>query len=219
VTAGQLWSQTGPFLWRVLGAQALLWLTGLGAVLVALLPGTVLGLLTGSAAVFGVLAAIMLLVVLGLGGYAGVRLTLLVPVLVLEDRRPLAAIRRAWKLNEGAWWRSLGIPYVIRMIGSFAGQLVVGPLWVIGALGLGFTMNQQVDQYGNTVQGDPSVFGVLFCVAFTLLGLGLAMVLTASLSPLADGLLYVDRRIRREGLARTLAEQAGIPVPPAGPGA
>ncbi|MDH6119055.1 hypothetical protein ABH930_002646 [Kitasatospora sp. GAS204A] len=218
VTAGQLWSQARPHLWRVLGAQLLLAAAGLAAVLVALVPATVLGLLTDSGAVFGVLAVLLLLVVLGLGGYAGVRLTLLVPVVVLENRRPVAAIRRAWTLNHGAWWRSLGIPYLIRMIGSFVSQAILAPAWVIGVIGLGLTAGDRVDQYGDTVSGGPSAFGVVFCIAFVLLGLGVATVLTAPITPLTDGLLYVDRRIRREALADSLAAQVGIPVPPRTPG-
>ncbi|MCX4744845.1 hypothetical protein OG455_04800 [Kitasatospora sp. NBC_01287] len=219
VTAGQLWSQTRPFLWRVLGVQLLLGLGGLGAVLVALLPAALAGLATGSGAVFGVLAALLVPVALGCSCYVGIRLTLLIPVLVLEDRRPIAAIRRAWALNRGAWWRSLGIPLVMRALGSFAVQAICVPASMLGSMALAVSgSTAQMDQYGDQATGAPSAFGVVVFIAVMLLALGVATLLLAPVGPLTDGLLYIDRRIRREGLADTLAEAAGIPTAPAAPG-
>jgi hypothetical protein len=218
VTAGQLWAQSRPYLGRLLATQLLLGLVALVAVLVALLPGALVGLLTGSGAAFGVLAVVLLLVVLGLGCYASVRLTLLVPVLVLEDQRPVAAIRRAWALNQGAWLRSLGIPYVVRVIGSFATQIILMPIGLIASVLLTATATGPTDQYGTTSTSGPSALAILLFVMVVLLGLGTASTLTAPLGPLTDGLLYVDRRIRREGLAETLAAQAAVPAAPGGAG-
>ncbi|MFF7636780.1 hypothetical protein ACFZB9_27060 [Kitasatospora sp. NPDC008050] len=211
VTAGRLWSESRPYLGRVARAQLLLGLAALGGLLAAVVPAALIGLATGSAAVFGVLLACLLVPAAVFGGYAAVRLALLVPVVVLENQRPVAAIRRAWRLNKGSWWRSLGIPYVVRMIGSFAAQVLTVPAMIIGVVVMSATTSttDRIDQYGGSVtQSVPTPFGVLFLIGCVLLAYGLATALAAPLLPLTDGLLYLDRRIRDEGLATVLAAEA-----------
>lgn len=218
--ARQVWAESRRYLWRVLGSQLLIGLSALAALLVAFLPGLLLGLATGSSAAGVGAGACILIPSMIFAFYVQVRLVLTVPVIVLEDQPVRAALRRAWKLNEGAWWRSLGIPYVVNMLGSFATQFVIGPFIVLGMGPLLFSTAGQAS--GPDGQAPTPSAGALVAL-FAIIGLGitLASTLSAPLTPLTHGLLYVDRRIRRENLAPTLAEAAGLPQwtpPPAPPG-
>ncbi|WP_441247988.1 hypothetical protein [Kitasatospora sp. McL0602] len=201
VTPGQIWQEARPFLWRVLGAHLLAGLAGVAVLVVSLLPAAVLAAVTGGTAVAGVAA---LLAVPGLlaAGYVQVRLALLIPVLVLENLSPVGAIRRAWSLNEGAWWRSLGIPYVIGLVGSTAAQLLAFPFALVGLVFL----TASVTDGG----GQASLVGPVLFVAVTGLGVTLGLALAMPLTPLAHGLLYVDRRIRCEDFGTVLVAEAGL---------
>ncbi|GAA2138674.1 hypothetical protein GCM10009760_20190 [Kitasatospora kazusensis] len=223
VTARQIRTESARYLWRVLGGQLLVGAGGLGILVVSLLPAVLLAGFDAGPAL--ILVSLLLVVPAALvGTYVQVRLALVVPVIVLEDSRPVAAIRRAWRLNHGAWWRSLGIPYLVNMIASFAGQLVATPFVVIGAVGMFSTASTTTDVDGAVSTGAPSGGGIVFFVACILVGSALTSTLTLPLAPLTHGLLYLDRRIRRENLAPALATAAGLPGwapagPPAGPSA
>ncbi len=212
VTARQVWEESRPHLWRVLGAQLLTVLISLGILLVSALPGLLLGLTTDSGIAAG---AALLLLIPGwfYAVYVQVRLILLVPVLVMEDQPVVAALRRAWKLNEGAWWRSLSLPYLVNMIGSFATQFVAGPFLFVGAIPLITSTAGQAAPDGQSPTPSAIAF-ILFGVAAAL-GLALGATLALPLTPVAYALLYLDRRLRRENLAAALLRAAGVETTPA----
>ncbi|MHA6761038.1 DUF7544 domain-containing protein [Streptacidiphilus sp. PAMC 29251] len=220
VTTRQVWAESLPHLWRVAGDNLLLGLASMLSIAVPIALAAGVGAVTGSAAAFGLLA---LLVFPGLGFavYVSVRLVLVAPVLVLENERPIAALRRAWRLNEGAWWRSLGIPYLVNLIGSFAGQVILIPFAIVAVLAGMTTMPT-----GSTYQDgtDPTFPLGSIMVFYLVMSVAIAVVnlLTTPLAPLTNGLLYMDRRIRRESLDVALAAQVGVdlhrgPMPPMPP--
>lgn len=207
-TARQTWAESRPFLLRVLGAQLLAGLAGAGIVLVSFVPAVVVGVVAQSGAAF---AGTLVCVVPGWLGavYVQVRLVLVIPALVLENQSPIAAMRRAWKLNEGAWWRSLGIPYLVGMIGSFVTQIIAMPFVIVAMLFLSLSAGGPVDGSG-TAPG-PSLGAVMLMLMLLCAGVLLASTVTVPLAPLTHGLLYVDRRIRKESLDTVLAAEAGLP--------
>lgn len=83
----------------------------------------------------GILLAMLLLVVLGVVGiFLGIRLLYLVPVVALEELRWTTALRRAWKLTAGAFWRTFGtvllaylLIYVVTMLVSTVTQVLLMP--------------------------------------------------------------------------------------------
>ncbi|MEZ0094556.1 hypothetical protein [Streptacidiphilus sp. EB129] len=193
VTTREVWRESRPRLGRVAADMVLVIAVGVGIVIASMLPSLVVGVITHSLA--SLLLLLLMLPAFGLVLYVQVRLVLIVPVAVLEDQRPVAALRRAWSLNQGAWLRSFGIPYVIGLIGSFAGQIITLPAGIIGA----FPLIQHGSQLG-TPGAHPGIGDLLWL--YTCLGISGAVVfvLTFPLTPLANGLLYIDRRIRRESL-------------------
>jgi hypothetical protein len=203
VTIRQVWAESRPHFWRVAWDSLLLWLgSALSAGLVVGVAAAV-GLATHSGGIFALL--MLLLLPLGLFLlYLQIRLVLVIPVLVVESERPIAAFRRAWRLNEGAWWRSLGIPLLVSMIGWIASQVILVP---VSGIGFGSVFSSiPVD----TGDGDPNFPVGSFITLYLLVWLGSALVsaLTLPLTPLTNGLLYMDRRIRRESLDVALAAQA-----------
>ncbi|MET9616119.1 hypothetical protein [Kitasatospora indigofera] len=211
VTARRLAAEARPYLWRVCGSFLLLALGIAALMVVGLLPAAIAGL--AGAGPFSLLLLPLAALAAGAGVYAQVRLVLQMPVLIMEDARPAAAVRRAWRLNEGAWWRSLGIPYLVGMIGSAAAQVLMAPFFFLGFV-LMFVFG------GTSADGawEPGPAALIALSACLLAGLLVAVVVGAPLAPLTHALLYVDQRIRREGLDIALAQAAGLHPGPAAPG-
>ncbi|WP_042413114.1 hypothetical protein [Streptacidiphilus anmyonensis] len=215
-------SESLPSLWRLLGALLLVQLlcaipfvvvVGLIVVFAVATNGAPVVVLLGVIAYFAAGAGMI---------YVQVRLVPLSATVVLEGKRPVEAIKRAWRLNEGAWWRSLGVTLLVWLMGAVFQFLVnqVLSIFYVGAVGLGG--NVPTDPSSPTYVRDQMI-SVMVLYAVTLpVGL-LFSLLTLPLIPMAHGLLYIDRRIRRESLDIQLAEEAGIPFagsappPPAGP--
>ncbi|TDU04945.1 hypothetical protein EDD99_3425 [Streptomyces sp. 846.5] len=211
VTVRQVWSESRPHLWRVLGISLLLTLGAAAAGVVVIGLAASLGAAAQSGSVFGATLLLFWLPVMVAAMYVTVRLVLVIPVVVLENQRPIAALRRAWRLNEGAWWRSFGIPYLVGLVGSVAGQLILVPAVVIGLLPVFGQLSRTPDSATVPHIG----FGAV-AFFYLMMGIGFAvvMVLVLPLTPLTNGLLYLDRRIRRESLDLALAEQAGVQLHP-----
>lgn len=211
LTARQAWAEARPHLGRALGTQLLTALVLVAVILVSVLLAVVLG-------PFG-----LLLLIPGLGGvvYVGGRLLFAVPVTVLEGTRPTAAMRRSWQLNRGAWWRTLGVALVPGLIGQAATNTIttggdtvaaqyVPPGLLTGAQG------------GQSLPVSPA--SLVLPVSIVVLAIVAAAIIRAPLTPLARGLLYIDRCIRKERLhvtldaaARGAVSHAPFPLLPQGP--
>lgn len=213
LTARQTWQLSRPALGRVIGETLLLALAPLAGLLVVGLIAAGIGFATDNAAAVVLISLPLMFAFFIALLYVQVRLVLVVPVMVLEQQGPVNALRRAWKLNQGAWWRSLGIPYLINLVGSFAGQIVALPFIAIGMVPLFSWMAEHpgaTDQRGSEFVGRLALFYI-----WSIFGALVSSVLTLPLTPLTNGLLYLDRRIRFEGLDLALAAEAGIELHPA----
>ena len=200
-----------PHFWRLVGATLLMQLLCVGPMLLGIGLVILLVGMTGGSGAIGALAFLLFLGCIGWAGYIQIRLVPLSATVVLEGKGPIEAIKRAWRLNEGAWWRSLGVTMLISLIGGVIqyGLNQVISIFYAGASGFG----------GSTLPTDPSsptytrdlLVAELVMLAVLLPLTILVSLLTLPLTPLAQGLLYIDRRIRRESLDIQLAEEAGIP--------
>ncbi|THJ74898.1 hypothetical protein [Candidatus Frankia alpina] len=125
----------------------------------------------------------------------GVYLALSTPAYVLEGGGVRHALRRSVTIVRGSWWRTLGI-LVLTALVAF---MLSGVLAVVTAVILGSS-----SMFGDFLDGDLTVTGHI------VEGLGNLLATTIS-TPIVSGtvvLLYIDLRIRREGLDVTLAEAA-----------
>ncbi|MCW2585411.1 MAG: Glycerophosphoryl diester phosphodiesterase, rane domain protein [Frankiales bacterium] len=178
VSAGELWSSLRPRLAALLGLSLL---TGLSTAAPAVL-GIGLALLIGPAglvlAVPGVVASV----------YLYTRLSLAPAAMVLEKSGPVTALRRSGVLVRGSWWRVFGILVLTSIIGSVVAAVVAAPVGILAALA-------------------SSPDSTAFLVVAEVVG-GLASVLVSPFTAGVHALLYVDRRMRAEGL--DVALQASV---------
>ena len=194
---GALWRAVLPRLWPLA-----LWTLLLGSGLIAaiaLVAGLVVlfvslgGAGVGLAIVTGVLGTIALLVV-GIGVFTK---TSLVPsVIVLERQGIRASVRRSWSLTRGYFWRTFGVQFLVATVVNVVSQIVTTPLSLLfGAAISVVDPNAAFDAYL------PSV--ILYGLTI-LIGLVLGAV-AAVVQSAATALIYIDLRMRKEGLDLELA--------------
>jgi hypothetical protein len=192
---GEAWriARVGP----VLGATVLLVLLGVAVLVPVALAVVVLALLhlTPAAVAIGIIGWIgsvvfeVLLVI---------RLSLTLPAVVLEGISPVAAIKRSWQLSHGSFWRLFGILGLTGIIVTVAASVLSIPFAIVGAIIGG---------------GSPGLFGAAATTSVAALVIGaigsiLAATITRPISAGVNVLLYLDLRMRREGLDLTLREAA-----------
>lgn len=168
-------------------------------VVVAVLGFVLLGLLAAEAGE----VAVVVVVVLGILGlalllvWAGIRMSLAPAAVVLEEVGPWRGLRRAWSLTRGGQgWRVVGITLLASLLTSIFTSVVQVPV-LLGTLFLG-----GVDLMDESSMVSPLVLGADH-VAQLLVG-SFAIPFTAGVT----ALLYLDQRIRREGLETTLLHAA-----------
>ncbi|MFC7878168.1 glycerophosphoryl diester phosphodiesterase membrane domain-containing protein [Isoptericola sp. NPDC057391] len=162
-------------------------------------------------------AAVGLGLLLG-AGYAvlfvwlGVRLGLVAPALALEGQGLGSTIARAWRLTRGSFWRLFGIYLLAMIIVSAAAYIITIPLSFIAGM------------IGGT-GGSTEAFTTATVVASVLSSVISAAITTIFVASVV-ALLYIDVRMRREGLDVQLAAAAqasdggrpgGEPGPRSGP--
>ncbi|HEU5033965.1 MAG TPA: hypothetical protein VFT62_04300, partial [Mycobacteriales bacterium] len=123
-----------------------------------------------------------------------VSLSLAPAVVVLEKQRPVEALRRSRQLVSGSWWRVLGVLVLAALLAAVAAAIISIPFGVDGG--------------GLTALGDRTSPVLLSELAVTAAGSFVASTLTRPFTAAAVALLYVDRRMRTEDLARSLAAAA-----------
>lgn len=193
-TLGRTWSSTRGRLLPVLGAALLVGLVVLVPLLV-LVGGGVAIALTGPPAVGVPLAVVGGLACLALGVWLSVRTCMAAPAIVLEGLGVRAALRRSLALTRGAFWRTFGILLLASVMASVAASMLAVPFSVVGAVAaLGF--------------GGDGLAPLLTMVFVSHLGQLLSGALTTPFVAGVTGLLYIDRRIRLEGLDVTLIRAA-----------
>jgi hypothetical protein len=166
-------------------AEILPWAPAVAVVLLAVLLAT---LSTGLGIVVGVIGGFA---ALALGLLFWGRLAVAVPIFILERRGPGASIARSWRLVKGAFWRTWGLRALVQIIVSIAASILSIPIVLIlipSAL------------HGST----PSTTALVLLVVFG----AVVWMLTQPLIAASLTLIYIDRRMRAEGLDVQLTQAA-----------
>ena len=187
------WELLRPRIGRLLLTALALAGATAGLVLVALL--VLVGLVAGLGAGGAVVGGLIVLAAAGVAAWLYVRWSLATAVVVLERTDVRTALGRSTVLARGAFWRLLGVLLLAFLIAAFVGNIIQLPATLFGSASLGALG-------GGTVElssGDLVIASVAGSVASTLVG------------PFTAGvraLLYVDRRMRAEGLDVALVAAA-----------
>ncbi|WP_448059568.1 glycerophosphoryl diester phosphodiesterase membrane domain-containing protein [Cellulomonas hominis] len=176
------------------------WIVGFTVLLsiaILVVVGVFVGLIVLSAVneAWGALVAVAVLggVALVVGAlWVGVRTLLVPPALMLEGGTFWATVRRAWRLTRGSFWRLLGIYLLVQIIVSIVASLITTPAVLISSLVFG---DASMSSFGSIAVG--AVANII------------ALTLTTAFSAAVVALLYIDVRMRREGLDIELARAAG----------
>ncbi|WP_026122549.1 glycerophosphoryl diester phosphodiesterase membrane domain-containing protein [Nocardiopsis halotolerans] len=204
LSPSQAWAIVRERIGAVIGLALLQLLIFFGLTLVIMVIGLV-GLFVGifvavsADQVVGTIIAIAS-VVLGFGGglvlsaWIYVRIYFAMPIVVLERLGPGAALARSWRLTQGSWWRIFGIALLATVLMSFVSGLLSTPFSVLSVI--------------PTVLAPGAVWAAVVAGAIIYIGTVLASAITAPFTVGVTTLLYVDLRMRREGLDLRLHEAA-----------
>ncbi len=201
VSAGETWRGTIGRIWSLIGATLLtlliyvVTLSAIFAIPVALLVAGGTGGNGGTvAAGFGLLFFAGLIAVVAML-FLWTRLAFVTPSVILENLGVGRAFARSWALTGGnLFWRLLGIRILAAIAIGIVGSLITAPLAILAGV-LAFT-GLPLDQMYIWQAVLTGVAGVI------------AGALTTPITAGLDALLYVDHRIRREGLDVQLIQTA-----------
>jgi MFS family permease len=142
--------------------------------------------------IFGALGAVVLYF------WLGTKLSLVPSALMIERLTLGRAIKRSWSLTGGAFWKTLGIQLLVSAIIGVVSQVISTPLNLLTPMIVGLLdPNGQNGQTLSVVLVGLTLLSLIVAVAF---GAITAVVQTAT-----TALIYLDRRIRKEGLDLELA--------------
>lgn len=201
-----LWRLARGRLAALVGWTALLALAGV-LVAVVVVGVVVLGVALGGevGGVVGVLVALAL----GLGAAVLaawlLTKTAFVPSAIVLERAPLGlAVRRSWALTRGGFWRTFGILLLVLVMIQVAAQVVTAPFSFLAPVVLGLFLPTGTEDPTVAIVVTAALYLVTVIVASVVGAVG-TVVQTAS-----TALLYVDLRIRREGLDLELARHVEL---------
>lgn len=162
-------------------------LGGLVTVLVLLGPGGIAaGVILG---IFGGLALI------ALGIWIGIKVSLVPSVIVLERASIRTAIARSWSLTHGYYWRTFGVLALIAIILGFASQIVTIPISLIYSFAVVL-----IDPTGASgANGSAIVVAIGSYLVMILVSIVVSSI-TSIVQSAAACLVYIDLRMRKEGL-------------------
>ena len=210
LTPGQAWASVRDRIWQIAGLALLLLAINFGLSLIVFGVPFVGLLVGGSMALTGMEAiGVAIALIFGLGGlllgialfaWIMIRIYFAMPIVVLERLGPGQALARSWRLTRGSWWRMFGIVLLTLVLVSVVTMLLSVPFSLLSGAPMLFMQ-------------DASWAGV---VSGTILYVGDVLIhaITTSFSVAVTTLLYIDLRIRREGLDLKLhtVVQQGHPV-------
>jgi hypothetical protein len=195
----------------------------LAVVVVIVVLSVVIGLIIALGGTAGLVVGILLAIAAALGAavlwfWLATKLSLIPSVLMLERVSLREAIARSWSLTGGYFWRTLGTQLLVNVIVQVAAQIVTTPVSLL--LGVASALLNP--------NGDEALAITVLVVTYVLTGIislvfgALATVTSAAV----NALIYIDIRMRKEGLDLELARfvearqagQAGVgnPYLPAG---
>ena len=188
---GRLWRRVRPAAGRLIGYGLLVTLAMLIAI--GLLVAAVIGLTALSAPAGIAVAVLLVIAVIPVSLWLTTKLMLVPAVLVIERAGIRRAISRSWTLIRGRFWVGLGVSVVISMGFGALAQVVSIPS-SLASMGVTTIVSP-------TGEDDVSaIVAFLIGAVVTQLLIFLLQCISIIVLSTASGLVYIDCRMRREGL-------------------
>lgn len=189
------WEAVKPHLWKLIGFSFLLDLISMATTMLALSPLilTILGAMNQDLGMAVLGLFLILLTALGgffLYAFLVIRVIFAIPSMVMENIGVGAAMRRSWALTKGSFWRIFG---VIALTYLILGVIMTGLSFV----------TQLIVTAAIAFSADTTVMmGVSTALNSIMAGIYIPFIAGV------QSILYIDLRMRREGLALTLLRAA-----------
>lgn len=181
----QVWRDVRPRLARLVGTATLVMAVSLLALTIPVIP-FVLFIAAEAPVGLAVLSGIVgIPLALALTIWLYVLYVLAVPALVFERQGVIRSMRRASQLSRGRWWRTCGTLVLALLITFFMGFFAIRvPFLFVEAIAFG---------------DDPTGAGLLLALTIDTAGRIVSWTLISPFDAGVIALIYVDRRMRREG--------------------
>ncbi|MFE3609979.1 hypothetical protein [Streptomyces goshikiensis] len=144
-----------------------------------------------------------------------VRFSLASAAVVMEGARPVTALRRSAALVRGDWWRIFGVTLAAGMVAGAVSWVIQLPFQMVGLMGM-IPVMAGVEN-GSDATPDGLIASLGFAVAAMAVGGVAGQTFQIAFTQLSAGMLYVDQRIRREGLADAILAEVGTDAAAAAP--
>ena len=193
-TLGRVWGRVKGRIWPLVGLTVFFAVIVTVAVMVIALLVALVFLASETA---GTVVSVVLLL-LGIPGFLVLvfwlytKLYVVTPAIVLERAGVFTAIRRSWTLTKGRFWPTFGVYILLSLILGTASSVIIYPLTFLGML-LGTVIAPTGGMEGTIVMSVASI-GLMSIGAF------LVQCVTAVVMSTSSVLVYLDLRMRREGI-------------------
>lgn len=193
IALADVWQRAKGRIWRLIGLSVLLGLATViaigGAVLVMVVVSIAVVEATDDPWLLIILIPVMLVALFGAIAFFVIRLMFATPAIMLEDARVFASLSRSWQLTKGHFWRLFGIMLLTTVLVSILVNILAVPFSLIGSF---FAAQDQI------------LLPLILSSIGQLVGSALSIPVMAAVL----ALLYVDVRMRKEGLDVELARAA-----------
>lgn len=194
ISLGEVWQRARGRLWRLVVLSLLLGVAGLVAVVGAGALVIVLAVAIAEVSGDGVLMLVVLVPVLflllaGVVAFFAVRLMLATCVIMLEGSGVLASVARSWRLTRGNFWRLFGIMLLTVVLVTILVSILSVPFSMVGSV--------------LAIQD-----GILLPLVLSSIGQLVGSAVSIPVMAAVLALLYIDVRMRKEGLDVELARAA-----------
>jgi len=191
LTLRALWQRVKPVAWRLIGYSFLLALAALAVI--AIVTGAIVAIGFAALPVAIALTVFVILAAIPITLWLSTKLLLVASTIILEHATIRGAIVRSWTLIRGRFWPALGIIVVISLVFGTLGQVVSIPF---SFLTTAFTTI--IAPTGDP--GPTAIIGIVIAVVLTQIVTLLIQSVAIVVQATATAIIYIDCRMRREGL-------------------
>lgn len=206
---GEVWKHVKPAFWRLIGYTLLIGLAAgvLMTILIAIAVGLTVGLSVAfdtAGLVIGIVFGVLLLLGLFVASiWVGTKILLVPTVLVIEHCTIFEAMRRSWSLIRGRFWVAFGATALIGLIVGVAANAVSGVTQLFAMLLVPILMPTGDPLESEAISPSSILLFTLMLLIPQLLTLAISAVGSIAQNT-AAGLVYLDSRMRKEGLDQAL---------------